>query len=50
MSGGFFTSRWVPCPEHVTELSGDGLAAGFRAAGVAAGITESGSPDGGGLG
>jgi glutamate N-acetyltransferase/amino-acid N-acetyltransferase len=41
----FFASRWVPCPEHVTELGGDGLPAGFRAAGVAAGIKESGSPD-----
>ena len=41
----FFASRWVPCPEHVTELDGDGLPAGFRAAGVAAGIKESGSPD-----
>ena len=45
MSSGFFTSRWVPCPEHVTELDGAGLPAGFRAAGVAAGIKESGSPD-----
>ncbi len=44
MSSGFFTSRWVPCPEHVTELDGAGLPAGFRAAGVAAGIKESGSP------
>jgi glutamate N-acetyltransferase/amino-acid N-acetyltransferase len=41
----FFASRWVPCPEHVTELEGDGLPAGFRASGVAAGIKESGSPD-----
>ena len=41
----FFASRWVPCPDHVTELGGDGLPAGFRAAGVAAGIKESGSPD-----
>jgi glutamate N-acetyltransferase/amino-acid N-acetyltransferase len=41
----FFRSRWVPCPEHVTELGGDGLPAGFRAAGVAAGIKESGAPD-----
>ena len=41
----FFTSRWVPRPEHVTELEGTGLPAGFRAAGVAAGIKESGSPD-----
>jgi glutamate N-acetyltransferase/amino-acid N-acetyltransferase len=41
----FFASRWVPCPEHVTDLGGDGLPAGFRAAGVSAGIKESGSPD-----
>jgi glutamate N-acetyltransferase / amino-acid N-acetyltransferase len=41
----FFASRWVPCPEHVTELGGDGLPAGFRATGVAAGIKESGAPD-----
>jgi glutamate N-acetyltransferase / amino-acid N-acetyltransferase len=41
----FFTSRWVPRPDHVTELDGDGLPAGFRAAGVAAGIKESGFPD-----
>ncbi len=42
---GFFTSRWVEVPEHVTELDGTGLAAGFRAAGVAAGIKPSGAPD-----
>jgi glutamate N-acetyltransferase/amino-acid N-acetyltransferase len=41
----FFASRWVPCPDHVTELEGEGLPAGFRAAGVAAGIKQSGSPD-----
>jgi glutamate N-acetyltransferase/amino-acid N-acetyltransferase len=41
----FFTSRWVPCPDHVTELGGEGLPAGFRAAGVAAGIKPSGAPD-----
>jgi glutamate N-acetyltransferase/amino-acid N-acetyltransferase len=40
----FFSSRWVERPEHVTELSG-GLPAGFRAAGVAAGIKASGDPD-----
>jgi glutamate N-acetyltransferase/amino-acid N-acetyltransferase len=44
MTTGFFQSRWVPRPEHVTELDG-GLPQGFRAAGVAAGIKESGSPD-----
>jgi glutamate N-acetyltransferase/amino-acid N-acetyltransferase len=42
----FFRSRWVPCPEHVAELSPDsGLPGGFRAAGVAAGIKASGRPD-----
>ncbi|HEX7609779.1 MAG TPA: bifunctional glutamate N-acetyltransferase/amino-acid acetyltransferase ArgJ [Solirubrobacteraceae bacterium] len=42
----FFRSRWVPAPEHVRELPpGSGLPAGFRAAGVAAGIKPSGKPD-----
>jgi glutamate N-acetyltransferase/amino-acid N-acetyltransferase len=41
----FFASRWVPRPDHVAELGGDGLPAGFRAAGVAAGIKVSGAPD-----
>jgi glutamate N-acetyltransferase / amino-acid N-acetyltransferase len=41
----FFTSRWVQRPEHVTELGGEGLPAGFRAAGAAAGIKPSGAPD-----
>jgi glutamate N-acetyltransferase/amino-acid N-acetyltransferase len=41
----FFSSRWVQCPDHVTELGGDGLPAGFRAAGVAAGIKPSGGLD-----
>jgi glutamate N-acetyltransferase/amino-acid N-acetyltransferase len=43
--GTFFSSRWVPRPDHVTDLGGEGLAAGFRAAGVAAGIKPSGAPD-----
>jgi glutamate N-acetyltransferase/amino-acid N-acetyltransferase len=38
------TSRWIEVPGHVTELGG-GLPAGFRAAGVAAGLKPSGSPD-----
>ncbi|MFZ0090070.1 MAG: bifunctional glutamate N-acetyltransferase/amino-acid acetyltransferase ArgJ, partial [Solirubrobacteraceae bacterium] len=42
---GFFSSRWVPCPDHVTEIGGDALPAGFRAAGVAAEIKPSGAPD-----
>jgi glutamate N-acetyltransferase / amino-acid N-acetyltransferase len=40
-----FESRWVEPPAHVSERSGGGLAAGFRAAGVAAGIKPSGDPD-----
>jgi len=43
-AAGFFASRWVERPGHVRELDG-GLPAGFRAAGVAAGIKESGAPD-----
>ena len=42
----FFRSRWVLTPAHVRELGGKaGLPAGFRAAGVAAGIKPSGRPD-----
>ncbi|HWD76062.1 MAG TPA: bifunctional glutamate N-acetyltransferase/amino-acid acetyltransferase ArgJ [Solirubrobacteraceae bacterium] len=41
----FFSSRWIERPGHVTELGGEGLPAGFRAAGVAAGIKPSGAPD-----
>jgi glutamate N-acetyltransferase/amino-acid N-acetyltransferase len=42
----FFRSRWVPAPAHVRELASDaGLPAGFRAAGVAAGLKASGNPD-----
>ncbi len=41
----FFRSRWVPCPEHVGEVPGAPLPAGFRAAGVAAGIKPSGGLD-----
>jgi glutamate N-acetyltransferase/amino-acid N-acetyltransferase len=41
----FFSSRWVPVPEHVVE-AGDGLLPkGFRAAGVACGIKPSGDKD-----
>lgn len=40
----FFTSRWVPAPDHVTELDG-GLPRGFRAAGVAAGVKATGAKD-----
>ena len=38
----FFRSRWVERPHHVTELDPAALPAGFRAAGVAAGIKSSG--------
>jgi glutamate N-acetyltransferase/amino-acid N-acetyltransferase len=42
----FFRSRWALAPAHVRELAPDsGLPAGFRAAGVAAGIKPSGKPD-----
>jgi len=40
----FFAGRWVPAPDHVSELGGNGLPAGFRASGVAAQIKESGAP------
>jgi glutamate N-acetyltransferase/amino-acid N-acetyltransferase len=41
----FFSSRWVEVPEWVREDPGGGLPAGFRAAGVAAGIKPSGGTD-----
>jgi glutamate N-acetyltransferase/amino-acid N-acetyltransferase len=42
----FFRSRWAPRPAHVSELGLDsGLPAGFRAAGVTAGLKPSGRPD-----
>jgi glutamate N-acetyltransferase/amino-acid N-acetyltransferase len=44
-STGFFRSRWVQPLPHVTELADGGLPDGFRAAGVPAGIKESGGPD-----
>jgi glutamate N-acetyltransferase / amino-acid N-acetyltransferase len=40
----FFRSRWVERPPHANELGG-GLPRGFRAAGVACGIKESGALD-----
>ena len=42
MSKGFFRSRWVDRPEHVRVVPEGGLPAGFRAAGVAAGLKDSG--------
>jgi glutamate N-acetyltransferase/amino-acid N-acetyltransferase len=44
VTAGFFSSRWVARPGHVTELDG-GLPAGFRAAGVAAGLKTGGALD-----
>jgi glutamate N-acetyltransferase / amino-acid N-acetyltransferase len=38
----FFRSRWVERPAHVTELEPTALPAGFRAAGVAAGLKPKG--------
>jgi glutamate N-acetyltransferase/amino-acid N-acetyltransferase len=38
----FFRSRWVERPQHVRELEPAALPAGFRAAGVAAGIKRKG--------
>lgn len=38
----FFRSRWVDAPKHVTELDAHLLPAGFRAAGVSAGIKPEG--------
>jgi glutamate N-acetyltransferase/amino-acid N-acetyltransferase len=40
-----FSSRWVEPPVAITDLPEGGLAAGFRAAGVPAGIKPSGDPD-----
>jgi glutamate N-acetyltransferase / amino-acid N-acetyltransferase len=40
----FFSSRWIEAPGNVTELRG-GLPKGFRAAGVACGIKDSGALD-----
>jgi len=41
----FFSSRWVDVPDTVREHAAGGLPAGFRAAGVAAGIKPSGGKD-----
>ncbi len=41
----FFRSRWVQSLPHLTEVGDGGLPLGFRAAGAAAGIKESGAPD-----
>jgi glutamate N-acetyltransferase / amino-acid N-acetyltransferase len=44
VTAAFFGSRWVPRPDHVTELAG-GLPQGFRAAGAAAGLKTAGALD-----
>ncbi len=41
---GFFSSRWVAAPAHVRAVDA-GLPAGFRAAGIAAGLKASGKTD-----
>ena len=43
-AGTFFRSRWVERPAHVREIEPTELPAGFRAAGVAAGL-KAGGPD-----
>ena len=45
MPAGIFDSRWVDLPAHATEREPGGLAAGFRATGVAGGIKASGDAD-----
>jgi glutamate N-acetyltransferase/amino-acid N-acetyltransferase len=45
MSDGFFNSRWVSCPENVTEVPGGGLPKAFRAAGGACGVKPHGAKD-----
>jgi len=42
---GFFSSRWVEVPGHVSEAPDAGLPPGFRAGGVACGIKPSGALD-----
>jgi glutamate N-acetyltransferase/amino-acid N-acetyltransferase len=41
----FFSSRWVARPEHVEEVPGAGLPAGFRAGAIAAGLRPDGRID-----
>ncbi len=43
--GGFFHSRWVERPDALAEFAPDGLAPGFSAAGVAAGVKGGGETD-----
>jgi glutamate N-acetyltransferase/amino-acid N-acetyltransferase len=41
----FFSSRWVSCPENVTEAHDGSLPKGFRAAGAACGVKADGAKD-----
>ncbi len=43
--GSFFSSRWVRCPENVTEVGDGRLPLGFRAAGGACGVKADGVRD-----
>ncbi|HWE59060.1 MAG TPA: bifunctional glutamate N-acetyltransferase/amino-acid acetyltransferase ArgJ [Solirubrobacteraceae bacterium] len=46
MSGdSFFSSRWVSCPENVTEVHDGSLPKGFRAAGASCGVKADGAKD-----
>ncbi len=42
---GFFDSRWIDAPGHVTEDAGGGLPLGFRAGAIAAGLRPDGRID-----
>jgi len=42
MSGGFFRSRWIDAPEHVSEADPTALPVGFRASAVSAGLKLTG--------
>lgn len=44
-TGSFFSSRWVQRPDNATEVAGEPLPAGFRAAGVACGVKSDGAKD-----
>ena len=44
-TGSFFSSRWVECPENVTEAADGLLPKGFRAAGAACGVKADGAKD-----
>lgn len=43
--GSFFNSRWVACPENVSEARDGALPRGFRAAGGACGVKPDGARD-----